>query len=443
MKNPSHHRLAKLSIGVLACSFFGAISFWQRERVGSVFPSIGSALQSLHDSILPASPKNNVAANPSGETTTASGQPQSPMALPSGDTGVQPPPSDVPSDDQLSNSSAQNDPNAARKTPAQMRLRGEAITRLKHDKKALGEAFLDLAADLTKENWVEAFEGVAPVYGKGLLPPNAWENMLRKMGELVGVDAIKKFQPSDFLMDYESYGSRFAMEGWARSNPEEARKYLEGLPDGRYKDGLAMGLFPTLVNVDRAGLESLFKTLPESYYPQIATALREKVRWEQPQGIPAVQNWLVAAEASYGKDSSAYRAIDQAAQIDLLEHAEYDKNFTLAAQTTSALFEQPDTATDRVLDMSLRVLSLSQPALAFQYLERTMPQRPGLEKNIPAMIERWANTDLGGPGDWLNAHTASPVYTTTVKAYAKVLAKEDPAAAQVWLNLVQAKNLPR
>lgn len=365
------------------------------------------------------------------------------MSLPSAGNAAPSLPFDGSSDNQIGSASAQNDPNAARKTPTQMRLRGEAITRLKHDKKALGEAFLDLAADLTKENWVEAFEGVAPVYGKGLLPPNAWENMLRKMGELVGVDALKKFQPGDFLMDYESYGSRFAMEGWARSNPEEARKYYEGLPDGRYKDAMAMGLFPTLVNVDRAGLESLFKTLPESYYPQIATALREKVRWEQPQGIPAVQNWLVSAEAAYGKDSSAYRAIDQAAQIDLLEHAEYDKNFTLAAQTTSALFEHPGAATDRVLDMSLRVLSLSQPALAFQYLERTMPQRPGLEKNIPAMIERWANTDLGGPGDWLNSHAASPIYTTTVKAYAKVLAKEDPAAAEVWLNLVQTNNTPR
>lgn len=442
MKIPFNHRLANLGIGVLACSFIGAVGIWQRERVGSVFPSIGSALQTLHDAILPASPKHSVAASPSGKTIRSTGQ-SPPMAVPSGDNAVQRAPSDVPSNDQMGVHAAPSDPNAARKTPAQMRLRGEAITRLKHDKKALGDAFLDLAADLTKENWVEAFEGVAPVYGKGLLPPNAWENMLRKLGELVGVDAIKKFQPSDLLMDYESYGSRFAMEGWARSNPEEARKYYEGLPDGRYKDGLAMGLFPTMVNGDRAGLESLFKTLPESYHPQIATALREKVRWEQPQGIPAVQNWLVAAETTYGKDSSAYRAIDQAAQIDLLEHAEYDENHTLAAQTTGALFEQPAKATDRVLDMSLRVLSLSQPALAFQYLEQTLPQRPSLEKNIPAMIERWADADLGGPGDWLNAHAASPIYSPAVKAYAKVLAKEDPAAAQVWLNLVQEKNTPR
>lgn len=321
----------------------------------------------------------------------------------------------------------------ARREPAEMRKRGEAITHLTHDRKALGEAFLELSADLTRENWKEAFEGVAPVYGKGLLPKDGWENFMRKIGELAGAEGLEKFRPHDPLMFYEGYGSRFAMEGWTRRDPIAARAYLESLPDGRFKDGLAMGLFSTMTPNDRAGLERLFKELPEAYYPQIATALREKVRWEQPQGIPAVQNWLTAAEGTYGRDSAAWRAIQQAAQVDLLEHAEYDKNPGLAAQTAADVFANIDQSTERVLDMSLRVLADSQPALALQYLEQHLDSRPQLAGNLQEMIGRWAEQDLGGPGDWLNAHKDSMLYSPGVQAYAKVLAKENPAAAKQWL----------
>ncbi len=427
MKTPAIKPLGRVAFGLTGMGILAAVGVWQHQEISRVWPGFGHKLGYVHQLIFRDTPGTNIVdAALDGPPAANSSKP---AAVPTKKTiGTRR--DNAPA----GNKAELPDEIAARRTPAEMRLRGEAIMRLKLDKNALATAFLEFTSDLTGENWVEAFEGIYPVYGKGLLPQNAWEDMMRKIGTLAGAEAMEKFRPQDSLMDYEAYGSRFAMEGWARSDPAAARNYLESLPDGRFKDGLAMGFFPTLVKPDRSGLESLFTALPESYYPQIATALREKVRWEEPQGIPAVQNWLEAAGDRYGKDSPAHRAIQQAAQVDLLEHAEYDKNPGLAALAAGELFANPSAATDRALDMGLRVLSDSQPRLAFQYLEQTLASRPKLADNVPAMVERWTREDLGGPGDWLNTNRNSPLYASTVQAYAKVLNKEDPAAAQQWLS---------
>jgi hypothetical protein len=418
----------------LGATSVAALLWWGREDLGRHIPAAERVLQQIHNALTGGAGEATAppfAGDRAGTYPSETAKGAEPAGL--GRGPANPAPNRSPA-----NVERQESPEVrARRAPAEMRSRGEAITRLKDDRKALGEAFLELSADLTKENWREAFEGVSPVYGKGLLPKDGWENFMRQIGRLAGAEVLEKFRPHDPLMYYEGYGSRFAMEGWTRSEPAAARSYLESLPDGRFKDGLAMGMFSAMTTNDRPGLERLFKELPEAYYPQIATALREKVRWEQPQGIPAVQHWLTAAEATYGRDSAAWRAIQQAAQVDLLEHAEYDKNSGLAVQTAADVFANHSQYTDRVLDMSLRVLADSQPAQAFQYLEQHVGSRPQLAGNLPEMIGRWAEQDLGGPGDWLNAHKNSALYAPGVQAYAKLLAKENPAAAQQWLSTLR------
>jgi hypothetical protein len=318
-------------------------------------------------------------------------------------------------------------------TPAAMRERAVVMAKIK-DKESLSAEFRLFVGDLNAGNWVEAFEGVYPLFGKGLLGPNTWEALMAKIGELAGKQAMEKFRPTNSLMNYEAFSARFAMQSWATKDIEAAKEYFLTLPDGRFKDGMGIGLFQAMAGRNRASLEGLFQTLPEPYWNQIATNLRDVIRWES--GPNPVPTWLQQTEATLGKDSAQYRAVKQAADLHDLEHAEFSRLPLRVGQLAAGYFANPTEVSDRVLSTSALALAGSQPGQAMDYVVGLGIQRPALTATVPGIVSAWAKADLGAPGEWLNGNPQSPLYDDTAVAYVKELKSEDPTAARQWAQTI-------
>jgi hypothetical protein len=321
-------------------------------------------------------------------------------------------------------------------SPASMRERAAVLAKIK-DKDSLSAEFKLFVADLTAENWKAAFDGILKnLYGKGLMGPGSWEALMAKIGQVAGNEAMENFRPADLLMGYEAYSARLAMQSWAAKDVEAAKQYLLTLPDGRFKDGMGIGLFQAMAGRDRAGLEGLFRTLPEAYWPQIAANLRDVIRWEQSRGGHPVRDWLQQTESALGKDSAQYRAVKQAAELHELEGAEFGKQPLRMAQLASEYFGNPTNVSDRVLSTSALALAGSQPQQALDYVDSLGGKRPALAATVPGIVTAWAKVDLGAPGEWLNQHPHSPFYDDTAAAYAQELKHEDPAASLQWAETI-------
>lgn len=323
-------------------------------------------------------------------------------------------------------------------TPAAMRERAVAMAKIK-DKESIAAEFKLFVGDITAENWDEAFEGILKnLYGKGLMAPGSWEALMAKLGEVAGKQAMEKFRPGDTLMGYECYSARLAMQSWAAKDVEAAKQYFLTLPDGRFKDGMGIGLFQAMVGRDRAGLEGLFQTLPEAYWNQIATNLRDVIRWES--GPNPVPTWLQQTEASLGKDSPQYKAVKQAADLHDLEHAEFSNLPLRLGQLAAGYFADPANVSDRVLSTSALALAGSQPSQAMDYVNGAAQRRPMLSTTVPGIVTAWAKADLGAPGEWLNGHRQSPLYDDAATAYVNQLKSDDPAAAHQWAETIHDQN---
>lgn len=316
-----------------------------------------------------------------------------------------------------------------------MRERTAVMAKIK-DKASLAAEFKLFVGDITAENWDETFEGVLQnLYGKDL-GPGAWEAMMAKIGDVGAKAAMEKFRPGDPLMGYECYSARWAMQGWATKDAEAAKQFFLTLPDGRYKDGMGIGLFQAMAGRNRASLEGLFQTLPEAYWNQIATNLRDVIRWES--GLNPVPTWLQQTEATLGKDSAQYRAVKQAADLHELEHGEFGKLPLRLGQLAAGYFANPTDVSDRVLSTSALALASagSQPGQAMDYVASLGSQRPRLTATVPGIVSAWVKADLGAPGEWLNAHPQSPLYDDAAVAYVKELKSEDPNAARQWAQTI-------
>ena len=320
-------------------------------------------------------------------------------------------------------------------TPAVMRERAAAMAKIK-DKESIAAEFKLFVGDITAENWDDAFEGILKnLYGKGLMAPGSWEALMARLGEVAGKQAMEKFRPGDVLMGYECYSARLAMQSWAAKDVEAAKQYFLSLPDGRFKDGMGIGLFQAMAGRDRAGLEGLFQTLPEAYWNQIATNLRDVIRWES--GPNPVPNWLQQTEAALGKDSAQYKAVKQAADLHDLEHAEFSNLPLRLGQLAAGYFGDPANVSDRVLSTSALALAGSQPSQAMDYVNGLAKQRPALSTTVPGIVSAWAKADLGAPGEWLNGHRQSSLYDDAAAAYVNQLKTEDPTAARQWAETIR------
>lgn len=293
---------------------------------------------------------------------------------------------------------------------------------------------------ITAENWRETADSALPLYD--FLDPDQWGELMIRLGAAGGQAAAERFKPANLLMEYEGYGSRGAMRGWAVADRAAAQAFLESLPEGRYRDGMGVGFFHAIDEASVASLEKMYDQLPRSLWPQIAATQRDMARWEAAGPDSGVEGWVSRTEAQFGKDSERFRVVQETADLHYLEGAMWHKDSAAVEALTREYFERPgNQTTDRVRNTALQHLGQLDPTAALDLAQDNFAAHPALKQSIPAVISGWTGKDSAGPGNWLNGHSDSVIYDPAVVAYIKSVSAQDPAAAQAWAKTIKSDSL--
>jgi hypothetical protein len=420
------HKSFWTGIGILAL----VIGFQFQQPIGQASRKLGSWLSLKTTSLFKTASNKQAAGKMAGNSSS---EPNTNSALNEVDLSHPTQQKFSPKINQLNHSQDDSlvELDTATLTGKELIERARQIRDLK-DRKLQADQFTTLITELTKENWEEAASELLPLCGQ--VPMGHWFDLMRRIGALGEAQAMNRFKPNDPLIDYDTYHARFAMEGWAKNDQAAALAYVLSLPEGRYRDGMAIGLFRAMTDYSRDGLDGLFNKLNPKLWPEIAAALRDVIRWEPTHKLPPVELWMREAVESEPPDSLKLKAIKQAADLNLLENAVHAKQPEDIQLITTNFFSNHREHSDRVLSTALRNLASYQPENALNTLENTFKNRPQLKENLPHIIRAWSHLDLGGPGDWLNANPQAALYSDILPIYAAELQQESPEAAQKWLH---------
>jgi len=94
----------------------------------------------------------------------------------------------------------------------------------------------------------------------------------------------------------------------------------------------------------------------------------------------------------------------------------------------------PQEFTSIVSNLNYGLLNSKNGADTGRWIEWAAANLPAGEsdKIIRNLVGSWTGHDFQAVGDWLNATPDSPTKTTSIGAYAEMLARSEPAAATQW-----------
>ncbi|MDB6135967.1 MAG: hypothetical protein JWM59_4210 [Verrucomicrobiales bacterium] len=293
---------------------------------------------------------------------------------------------------------------------------------------------------LTPDNWREAIDTALPLYD--FLHPDKWGALMMRVGAVGGEASARHFRPDNELVDYEGFGSRNVVRGWAAVDRAAAQAFVESLPEGRYRDGMGIGFLWGIDEASVASLDKLYDRLPKGLWPQIAAAQRDMARWESAGPESGVEGWLARTEAEFGRDSERFRVAQETADLHFLEGAMWDKDSGKVENLTNEYLNRSGKlTTDRVLRTALTSLGQLDPVKSLDLVLANLSTHPVLGSSVPMIMTDWTKRDTGAPGNWLNANQDAPVYDKAAAYYAWGIKKEDPAAAKAWAGTIKSASL--
>ncbi len=287
----------------------------------------------------------------------------------------------------------------------------------------------DLGAAATSGNALLLLNAVLPVFERSDLPAKAWEGFLKKIGTAGKAGVLARFTPDDPLMQPPYCRGEIALASWAVAEPEPATQWLAKLSPGIFRDVMTSAAFQAWSGASPEALAALTASLPPGLWPELVMA--------QAQLIPADQRlaWLQQKMESTA-DSVLKDAYFQGHSMTLLHEASLSTDAGAITKAADAILALGQACPLRPRLAALQLLAAVQPATAADLLARHAKSQPELLPNIPPLVTRWAEADLGGPAEWLNQFRATPVYDDAVRAYVAVLRQEDIPAAKKWADTI-------
>lgn len=296
---------------------------------------------------------------------------------------------------------------------------------------------------ITRENWHSALVTMWKARAEGLINEDEVRFFLQRLGEAAGPAALEGFKPKDPVNAWETHSGRFAMMGWAMSDPAGAKAWLETQPPGRYHDGMLWGYALGLGLRDAPGaLQAMQGLEPNEQRRLLGTALNgiSGSRYQ-----PLAEAWLQAnaptgdeaATGLRGQNNEFTHVFDQllGAQIGSLSNEKKNEKFLA---WVDRLDERPAAwfgpgSIDRISSEFARRDAYPE---AVDWISRFTSDQPLVgARSMNFLMMQWTRADPASAGNWLNQNSASPIYDVAVAAFLNGSPTPvDTTTLQAWAN---------
>jgi len=272
---------------------------------------------------------------------------------------------------------------------------------------SLNKEFDELIERIREFNWKESVIHLYPVWNRNLVERERWGNLMRRIGEVGGMKAMKHFTPADMTLSKGGYDCRKVMEGWANVDLGGARSYLEALSEGNFKNSMAIGFFRALVDETIDAVRSMYRKDYAPLFPQIAWFEYFVMDSMGRGGAGDLEKWTVEVEKEEGADSLRAMATKQVYDLVCLERfREFDYSID---ELVAEFFNRKDVP-PIVLISSVRELGKRDPIGALRYIQCYCSALPGLVHTIPYIVEAWMGKDLSAVEKWLDLNEGEALY---------------------------------
>ena len=312
------------------------------------------------------------------------------------------------------------------------------------EKRSLARSALleSLIERITSDNWLSVFEVMWRAREQGMISEREEHLFLQRFGEVAGIAAMKRFKPADPVKNFDTHSGRQAMRGWAQADPAAAMAWLEAQPEGNFRVGMADGFARgTAAQDPTAALHATTMLAPDAQKALIDALLKLE---EAPHYLPFVQQWLTsgALDATTPETmrikSEVFDHLVESQIKSLWNDRDGSRVTEWIEQFAGREFVHAP-ALYRVVDNL--VGRMEAPGIIDLLDRMSARELPVQTDPIRRVMERWSRDDPGAAQQWLNDHRDAPHYDAAAFSFIQSAAIADPAVQRAWIETLHDEAL--
>jgi RNA polymerase sigma factor (sigma-70 family) len=273
---------------------------------------------------------------------------------------------------------------------------------------------------------------------EGLQIDEEYRLFLRSWGKRDGAGALAhaldqagKVYPTRFHPTAEVLA---ALAGWASADAQNARAWVENLPDESLKWHFVSGLLEGWSISDFQSAAAFAQKCPGGEADEgrvrndwISVLLQRSL---SEGGVPAVQHWIASIPNDETTLAFKQEALGRAVRI-MLESDPFAAANSIS-QSGDASYVTADT-----LAYTAERLAIISPTEALSWVTTLNGAKPGdVDTAAARVMQSWTLQDSQGAADWLAQNRDIPQYDAMASSYASTLGLTDPVTALAWSRTV-------
>lgn len=287
-----------------------------------------------------------------------------------------------------------------------------------------------LLGSLTPEIAPTAAETFEQAKQSGVQFGEEYRLFLRAWGKLDGLTAMEYVSKNAEGNTPEMLST---LAGWASSNPQNARAWVEALAEGSSKEGLIYGLLDGWSMSDFAGAAAYAESRPRS---EARDEFRKLLlqRALASGGMAAAQQWVQRIPNDEHNQLYKQRAFDEVIRTMLY------RDPSAAAHWIAQNAGQAYLGGSAVAETAAK-MAQSAPMEALNWMQHL----PGISDaqrtdGSAAAMNHWVEKDPQAAGNWIAQNPQHPAYDRLAGEYARAIAGEDLQAAREWTQSIKDEN---
>ena len=294
---------------------------------------------------------------------------------------------------------------------------------------------MDFYATLDASSWEAAYNAMTiETVQTGRTHDLEWRLLLQRSGEVGGEPAMKRF-----FKEGNRFASSLVVTGWATTEPNAARAWVESLPAGQDRATFVGDLVDGMVVRDPGAAASLLASLPAAERSRYADKLmRGSI---QTGGYAAATVALEQArkgEAAAGETGTGYTSSLFATLADRMLFSNWTAKTPQAACRWIGEHAAPGDLHPALLAHAAKDWAHFDPPGALDWVGSLSARVDGgtLLSGVGGVVGQWVKKDANSVGLWLNANPDHPLSDQVAYGYAESVMKLDPAAAN-WIEAIK------
>lgn len=291
-------------------------------------------------------------------------------------------------------------------------------------------AWVEFVAGLDAQTVLKAEEDVVRWYVEGGSVTDHHQILNFRKGQLLGPQAFEGRIPEspDGAMGKNDHSM---MRGWASVAPDEAKLWIDALPDGKLKESMIVSWYHGAVAADPAAANEYFSELPVHARSSAVEPLIEAVHREG--GVEGLLKWFASTAADESTEIPLGAAFNKVAWR-LGQLSGEDPEAVEAALLDPVNLPH---VTEGIFNCAVRNLNVDRPGRAIEMVEKLHEANPELDERavrgmVATAVRASTRTTINHMAEWLTREEDHPLHDMAARYLVEYAAPLDPQAAAAW-----------